>query len=504
MSTTADGASILVIPEDLVFHIFSFCTPQDIWHLRECCKHLEGLSRERTVWIEVFKKISDDLHLFTPSFPLDDLADHEVEVLATSWIRLLATLRKASQTGVPPTPLLSRHIPLKEGVRVFALDQLTGGRFLVALTNLGLQIWDLFELEPKLVCFEEIEIGSTWSWTNVEPGKNEDVFICAAVISESGDNTRKIYRFTAPPDGSPQLELVGVLELPYSKWRRTGQEYFHAILGYHILSVTDENYQKYYIIWDFVNGGCAAWPASSEDDERLFDAYILVTSGYIVAISRFTDIAMVYSLPQVPAPQTYAPRQYAEIVNPLISRTSPNHVPVKAEDMAISYFSCWRTSFNDGRPMTDSIRADWLWEHQDGSLVIENKELSLIKEDEISDSLPPTHVEFKVRHRLRLEDKTAFPIALNTGTAASYTYPDETRLLYSLPEENSHKLVFFHSSIGDGEMESRSGIFYDPEDDFNFDLPQWVMCGFGGRLSVLDSKGIKVLDFVKSPYLSEM
>ncbi|KAH8836118.1 hypothetical protein DL96DRAFT_109007 [Flagelloscypha sp. PMI_526] len=205
------------LPADILIEIFLGISAFSRLSLRQTCKILYNLSKERTLWILCLKKIITECGLFCPSFQYSKMTNEQMESAANMQLRLRCNLAqgRTSAENVPVSPLL----PLDILSTQFSL--VPGGRFLVSFYDSLLQLWDLGivgcgSLEPLVMAATTCTLPPRKKPSvdvNFEPDSDELFVTVSGLWREDGFPTtwRTIYRI-CPVDPSPKFIIVGQLD----------------------------------------------------------------------------------------------------------------------------------------------------------------------------------------------------------------------------------------------------------------------------------------------------
>ncbi|KAH6918163.1 hypothetical protein BKA70DRAFT_9714 [Coprinopsis sp. MPI-PUGE-AT-0042] len=141
---------------DIWGYISHYIEPIDIISLRETCRALYRLSKQRYVWLKAARKTCIEHGVFLPSFPVASMQDWELEHLSVSPWRFNQMTQKHHAYAEPImtrsfTPRLVRDGP---AVRVHGVHLVPGGRYLlVSDESHQILLWDLghnVNAPPKL------------------------------------------------------------------------------------------------------------------------------------------------------------------------------------------------------------------------------------------------------------------------------------------------------------------------------------------------------------------
>lgn len=173
-------------PEDTMIHIHSFCDIRDLISLRcviqfssgsrshilnnhilKCCKQLERISRQRSIWVNALGNFISLMRLHRPSFPMHTFSALQLEHSATQALRLYSMCKRIQLTedhGSVLSASIERTFMIEsDGYqdvfgpmpdRILDTRFVSGGRFLCVLSELSLQLWDLHN-DPSHIIGDE-------------------------------------------------------------------------------------------------------------------------------------------------------------------------------------------------------------------------------------------------------------------------------------------------------------------------------------------------------------
>jgi len=137
---------------DVIAQILSFVDPKDIVMLQRVCKGLATASRERVVWRNALRLVSEQHGIYTATFPIRDMTTAQLQHAATSPAKFTAFLRQELR---PPKnklpveliePKLTRELP---GNCCFERAFLVpGGRYILTMIyteteSYLMELWDI-------------------------------------------------------------------------------------------------------------------------------------------------------------------------------------------------------------------------------------------------------------------------------------------------------------------------------------------------------------------------
>ncbi|KAF8801205.1 hypothetical protein BYT27DRAFT_7115713 [Phlegmacium glaucopus] len=156
--------ALVDIALDLQIVICSFLHPSDILVLRNTCKTLQLVTRQRIVWVDALRRVCLENILFLPSFPMLDMSDAVLEQAAMAprrWIELSTSLSTQGSSVLSPTVTRIIDNPFPTNLGNDAIVSLVpGGRYMVISSSKGLGVWDLgytSSADCKLIASVEVE-----------------------------------------------------------------------------------------------------------------------------------------------------------------------------------------------------------------------------------------------------------------------------------------------------------------------------------------------------------
>ncbi|KAH8825596.1 hypothetical protein DL96DRAFT_1681802 [Flagelloscypha sp. PMI_526] len=311
------------LSNDLLLHIFSICDPKTISKLRQCSRGLYEFSTAKAVWLEVLKRTCAYLNLPVPSDPRSTFTSRDIELFATAWIRFQTTLRNAKD-GTHPVPATVRRIRIDGSLSSLALS--ADGRFLFAVHSAGLQVWCLHTASPTMVSSFDMEIpGDSWSrlCANVE---TENSFLVYFLISAKSKSLNQCLAFRFKFSSEQQenrLELLSRLD----RLLFSAQKWFSwstiPTVPFLVTCFNHLSEGMNYILWDPIAGTCASWAADVNDTAT--NPIMFMVNGFLIAYDDISEAMVVYSQPEIPPKDSYAPEHCAKLNNPALV-----HIPAEA------------------------------------------------------------------------------------------------------------------------------------------------------------------------------
>lgn len=124
----------------------------------QTCIALRAVASQRTVWEELLRKTCRDYSHFEPSYHTESMRVRELK-RATLGPQLWYTkLSKLARADSALEPLHERVIPPPCDAEPFEAAHLVpGGRYLLAMTNRSISLWDLGSLEAECVPPERLD-----------------------------------------------------------------------------------------------------------------------------------------------------------------------------------------------------------------------------------------------------------------------------------------------------------------------------------------------------------
>ncbi|KAH8825587.1 hypothetical protein DL96DRAFT_1609359 [Flagelloscypha sp. PMI_526] len=483
------------LPNDLILYIFSKCDARTVGKLRQCCKEFYQHSHQLIVWLEVLRETCMDLNLPIPSFQRNEEPSLSIELLATAWIRFSLALRKATD-GKPPSPhrmVRGTEIP----GQVLGLQQSPDGQFLFIIHTSGIRVFNLqYPLPISIGSFAmEIPAGSGLG-LSVEYESNNSFILHLSVNARLPRLSLWLafrLSFSQHVDEATHFNLLSRLDRLLFSPKGWGGGSSHPTLPVLVTTFQHITDKRYYLLWNFVQSTCAIWEADARDE--IFESSISLLRGFIIASHRASGALVVYTLPDIPPKDSYAPEISVKLSNPalLYIPTIPNSVNRQS---VTSLF--WQTSSNGGHVASDHDGDVSLCETGDRIWVLEQSELH--RTDRPSSMFAPLPLALKRSCLLQIIDPPSFPIAEGMNVDA-YTYPDQS-LLLDAPSQDWTKIVFHLSAPtdnGNGD-ELGKGILYDSHKEFNLTHAIYSLCPFTGRLCITTPSGVEIVDFVELSY----
>ncbi|KAH8813631.1 hypothetical protein DL96DRAFT_525801 [Flagelloscypha sp. PMI_526] len=154
----AQTNTLKTLPQELLVSILSFCSLQQVLRLRQCCKFLEGISRQRAVWISLLTRLAQEWDIALAQFyPFDpNTTAQDLERAVTARYRLFSMMSSNP-----------KYLPLLSARRRFQLVSATpwrasffaqGGKWLAAIVEQSLRIYhiapDLRQPNPERIVVE--------------------------------------------------------------------------------------------------------------------------------------------------------------------------------------------------------------------------------------------------------------------------------------------------------------------------------------------------------------
>jgi WD40 repeat protein len=151
---------------------------------------MSDVTRERSVWIELLRRVCVQHDIYTPSFPLPEMSLDELEHAATACRRFSSRLRKdfLHHQIVWPHSIRSLEPPQK-GEEFENLCFLPGGRFLVTSHRTTIKLWDLgnHATSPIKDPIASVEIGGATAIKSLRTRKSISSFDALIVVSAECD-----------------------------------------------------------------------------------------------------------------------------------------------------------------------------------------------------------------------------------------------------------------------------------------------------------------------------
>ncbi|KAH8825606.1 hypothetical protein DL96DRAFT_1609402 [Flagelloscypha sp. PMI_526] len=426
-----------------------------------------------------------------PSFSQRAFTNSEVESSANAWLRFQSVLRNAK--GGQPLPYKTvRLIGIQE--RVHSFDQSSDGRFLCIIQSSGIRVWNIETPSPTKVGSFDIELpDDCWSHMTVIFESDNSFLLYPVVNSPSRGLSQWLsFRFTFSFHAHEgyQMDLLSRLDrlsFPSIQW------YGAAMIPTVPFLATCFKHNsggKYYVLWDPVSDTCACWIADINDTST--SPIILIANNFIIALDDVTQDTFVYTRPEIPPKDSYAPGVCAWLNNPALL-----HVPAEGERLNRRTVSTmyWKTLPNRGHLACNHDGWALIHDMGDENWLLERVEICLTNSS--SSTFAPLPLACERSH-------SQHPHFLPIGGGWSGTVdvcPDQNILLHTTSKQRTK--VLFHlssSNENEGRTELGRGVLYDSGGAFHILGKNYSLCLFAGRMCIVTPDGaddaIEVVDFV--------
>jgi hypothetical protein len=211
---------------------------------------------------------------------------------------------------------------------------------------------------------------------------------------------------------------------------------------------------------------------------------------------RASKAVVIYSQPEIPSKESYAPQHCAEIVNPALLSLPPDDDALRRQLVATPY---WITSFHGSSPASDCRGADWIWNTGEANYLLERIRVS--RTDSPSADIAPLPLALEKLHSVPIFNSLSFPIT-SVMITRSYTFPDQCILIHGVSEDRSQVVFHLSSPTGhDGHgTELGTGLLYDSHNMFTFSRTHYSVCPVAGRVCIATLEGVELVEFVELPY----
>ncbi|KAH8825663.1 hypothetical protein DL96DRAFT_120351 [Flagelloscypha sp. PMI_526] len=202
---------------------------------------------------------------------------------------------------------------------------------------------------------------------------------------------------------------------------------------------------------------------------------------------------VVYTRPEIPPKNSYAPKTCAELSNPAVLYIPAETTRYNGLDMSQMALGAYpnRGYLPTNHQCFASIRST-----ESGNSLFELVEI--VHAGSSSSTFAPLPLK---RERSLYRYSEHLPIDENTGRADIDL--DQNLMLHSLAEDATQ--IVFHLSLwnenGAG-TELQRGVLYESDDKYR--IRDFCLCPSAGRLCLLGPEGIEIVDFVESPNLKNI
>ncbi|EAU92009.2 hypothetical protein CC1G_05996 [Coprinopsis cinerea okayama7 len=270
--------SLTGLPLELQVQIFAYLDPEGIVAFRQTCRHFHTLERSfhLSIWQQCVEILCSGSPLFLPTFQFPTLSSKALESMARR-ASLMEPILEAKQRDPGAEPLAFKTLDLESRENSAAgfngVFLLPGGRFILALGDKDLQVWDLAPYHERFampIIVKSFSIpASLSSRAFTAMGSKDRVFI---LLEDNFDELEADSgRFEAyGVNANEEFDINTAYELRIAgdepTFVKLGEVAFvrEYAAGSKDLFTFAENMAIMYIddallVWDFVNGTYAAW-----------------------------------------------------------------------------------------------------------------------------------------------------------------------------------------------------------------------------------------------------
>ncbi|KAH8825592.1 hypothetical protein DL96DRAFT_118967 [Flagelloscypha sp. PMI_526] len=222
---------------------------------------------------------------------------------------------------------------------------------------------------------------------------------------------------------------------------------------------------------------------------------MFIIGDFIIAFDEASQVMVVYAQPELPPPTSYAPEVCAKM-----NSSALHFIPAEAGmknrlSVAMMY---WETYPTTGSLASTRSGFASIYETGGEMWLLERVEICLTNSASTFDPLP-IKCQRSYFHR-------PYSIPFSMGSyGMTEVCLDEKFLLHSISNNWTQVVFYLSSSNENGESaELGKGILYDFSDAFEFGVHGYSLSPFAGRMCIVASGGIEVVDFVELPYLQSI
>ncbi|KAH8804164.1 hypothetical protein DL96DRAFT_1686383 [Flagelloscypha sp. PMI_526] len=417
------SCALLDLPHDLLVELFCVATTFSRISLRQTCRTLYSMSKERALWIQCLNHLIQTTRLYSPSFPLDDMTNDQLEAAANMPLRFRCNLANGRTSSTPP-----RYLNIDQSITRYNFRNIVlvpGGRYLVTLNKKIVRLWDIGvvaceRVPDRLVTEVDCGIGLSESAQMDADFNGIELYIRVAAARTVGVWCA-IYRIN-PLDESPKFTLLGLLDTNLFTPFSFHFDPYEMVVVY---STAIENGGNMWI-WDLSTNSLATWPGGGQSVNRIY-----ITEGHALLISRPQSNQLmlqgdIHVLPKVP--QSSSHRHPQQLPSPFVhSITWEDDFPnFTSQDGSIASPEWWEARKSQFpfelicRRQTDASDPDSVY------CEIVHKVL----QKSISE---PSRFEAVTRHRGRYEGNMFIPPNI---LSIAILLPDDVRIMYWLARRN--------------------------------------------------------------------
>ncbi|KAF8915162.1 hypothetical protein CPB85DRAFT_1294634 [Mucidula mucida] len=308
------GASVIMtitdLPEDILYCVISFLHPFTILRVRQLSKHFASLTRQRTVWSNVYQSSTS----FLPDTAPSELDAAELE-------RIVIRSYKLDMNWELPTPKIVQQRLLTGNPNKTPQEsiKLYHGRYLMVGSRSSFVFYDLDADTWDQVIFGSGKTDATFTYYRANTDQPSEVSYISAVASTRWPTytITKLHRVADVPIGRAMSGFAKITSgwLVHGCNKDSSKSSFNAVL-FHIPT------QYTYEVPVFV--------MPSQGDERIFQIDYIITESYIflLYISRRRTTFEAFPLPDTTVPP---------IGTPLLSSTHEGKCPGGFTETSLVY-----------------------------------------------------------------------------------------------------------------------------------------------------------------------
>ncbi|KAF7289054.1 Glycosyltransferase family 2 protein [Mycena chlorophos] len=280
------------LPADLLLRLLADLDVEDALTLRQTCRRLAEITREKTLWRAFLLRMRDERNIPLPpqarSAEMDGLAARAIEGLVVAAARgevAWTRQRTGMRTVFSPGSIAAANAVSVQGLELF-LD-----RWLLAIYQGGLvKLWDLGEREVRDVATLELTASGNTLWSSHATYCDGDKILLALKSSLASDSATVIYEIALDP---LEVSLLRSASLD-------NQGTIRAIDADRRVLVLTTNSMHTLDMWSWVDGSIRSILLDSEDEEDLFNAVRLFKffPNYFLVMNRGTS--PLFDVPEFP------------------------------------------------------------------------------------------------------------------------------------------------------------------------------------------------------------
>ncbi|KAH8834990.1 hypothetical protein DL96DRAFT_17987 [Flagelloscypha sp. PMI_526] len=437
-SIMQSSRSLLIdLPPELAYYTLSYASIIDILAIRKTCRYLKHVSHEPLIWINALRSLCHRVHVYLPSYPLDQMSALQLEQACTSWLRFQHTLcHPFNRQGLRPSQLLEHDLPhLPFSSKTLSMDcspssirLVEGGRFLVTLTNDFVKLWDLH----TSLCTASHSLAIPYDlflWFELERSSKGDLIIRIRASSTSGT----WFYILAVNDDHKHISLLGSFE---TRAITADADYFdpHRCL---LAFQADYEGASYIWLWSILSRGLIRWEVKDFDPQ-----HFLMLQGSLFTGTLQGDYNCLYQLPETLSSDEEPDKPFPTKLPP--PSPPPPFLSITLDESATAdiphdsrlFMSSWTKSWNDDLTDQESLRLDLLvFTSRLDSFFIFHSRLCA---DHANGMVVQEHL-----HQGRYMN-LASP---DTWEVSSFTFPNETRMMWWVSSAGKRDVKFHLSSV---------------------------------------------------------